>query len=141
MKEHFELRKVFALLCAILTLILIYQQLVAFAITKPTSSFREEKKLESRDLPEVVLCFEPGFDSKVLEKYGYSILYYSGSMDGAFVGWNGGENETASSKDILDDVLVVDAQGHNVKSSMFWLGRFTEDHVDFAPAHNAPVVN
>ena len=135
LKENFELRKVFTFFCAILTLILIYQQLVAFAITKPTSSFREEKKLESRDLPEVVLCFDPGFDSKVLEKYGYSTDYFRGSMEGlgAFVGWNGGENETKSSKDILDDILVVDSQGHNVNSSMLW-NSFTEDHVDFVPA-------
>ena len=135
LKEHFKLRKVFTLLCTILTLILIYQQLVAFTITKPTSSSREERKLESRDLPEVVLCFDPGFDPKVLESYGYSVTYYRGSMNArAFVGWNGGENETKSSKDILEDVLVVDAQGHNLKSSMFWLGRFTEDHVDFVPS-------
>ena len=67
---------VFTLLCAILTLLLIYQELVTFAITKPTSSSREEKDFESRDLPDVVLCFDHGFDSKVLKKYGYSVSYY-----------------------------------------------------------------
>ena len=80
----------------------------------------------TEDLPEVVLCFDPGFDSKVLENYGYTILYYRGTMEarGAFVGWNGGYDETKSSKDILEDVLVVDAQGHNVKS--FTDASFTE---------------
>ena len=84
-----DLRKVFAFLCTLLTLLLIYQELVAFTITKPTSNFQEENKLEASDIPEVVLCFEPGFDSKVLEKNGYNPdTYYRGSMDQkSFVGW------------------------------------------------------
>ena len=55
----------------------------------------------------------------------------TGSMEvanGAFVGWNGGENETTSSKNILEEAHVVETQGLNVKSSMFMIS-FEEDHV------------
>ena len=48
-------------------MILIYQELVNFSVIKPTSDFKEEKKLETSDIPEIVLCVEPGFDSKVLD--------------------------------------------------------------------------
>ena len=45
----------------------------------------------------------------------------TGSMElanGAFVGWNGGENETTSSKNILEEAHVVETQGLTVKSSI-----------------------
>ena len=123
-----DLRKVFTFLCAILTLLLIFQELFAFAITRPTSNFQEEKDLQTGDIPEVVLCFEPGFDFSKLERYGYnSDTYYRGSMDGKrFVGWNG--DETKSSKDILEEILVVD----NEVNSFIWVW-FTEDRVDLLP--------
>ena len=125
--QLFDMKKVFTFLCTILTLLLIYQELVAFAITKPTSNFQEEKRLEARDIPEVLLCFEPGFDVKVLEKYGYNAdSYYRGSMDqDHFVGWNGGENENKSSKDILEDVLV--AKSYLLNESNFVEAYFTEN--------------
>ena len=133
-QQLIDLRKVFTLLCAILTLLLIYQETVAFSITRPTSNFREEKKLETRDIPEVVLCFEPGFDSKVMKKYGYTNTYFRGAMDGkqGFIGWNGGENETKSSQDILEEALVIKNQIFNVKS--FLGARYTEDHVSYVGA-------
>ena len=135
-QQLFGFRKVLTFLCTILTLLLIYQELVAFTITRPTSNFQEEKKLETMDIPEVVLCFEPGFDSKVLSRYGYNIdTYYRGakSKRGSFVGWNGDKNKTKTSKDILEEVLVVDSQILNKRNS-FLRAWFTEDHVDVVPA-------
>ena len=127
-QQLFDLRQVFNFLCAIITLILIYQELVAFAITRPTSNFKEEKKLETRDIPEVVICFEPGFDSKILNRYGYNTdTYYRGSMDQkSFVGWNGGGNENKSSQDILEDVLVAKIQ--HLNQSTFVEAYYTEDY-------------
>ena len=55
LQKHFNLRKVFTFLCAILTLILIYQERVAVAITKPLT---------------------PDSTPKFWKKYGYSIFYY-----------------------------------------------------------------
>ena len=128
LQQILDLRKVFTFLCAVLTLLLIFQELFAFAITRPTSNFQEEKDLQTGDIPEVVLCFEPGFDFSKLERYGYnSDTYYRGSMDGkSFVGWNG--DETKSSKDILEEILVVD----NEVNSFIWVW-FTEDRVDLLP--------
>ena len=69
----------------------------------------EEKVLRSTDIPETVICAEPGFDSDVLEKHGYTLMYYRGSMNGQdFVGWNGRENESNSAHAILKETVLGD---------------------------------
>ena len=130
----FDMRNLFTLFCTTLTLLLIYQELVAFTMTRPTSNYRKEKELKTADIPEIVLCFEPGFDFKVLEKYGYNTATYCrGSMDlESFVGWNSNEKETRSSKEILEDVLLVDSQLLHAKSLLS--ANYSDDHVDFVPA-------
>ena len=82
----------------------------------------------------MVLCFEPGFDPKVLEQNGYNAdTYYRGSMDQkSFVGWNGGENENKSSKDILEEVLAT--KGQLLNESTFVQAYFTEDYDNWVPA-------
>ena len=66
--------------------------------------------IDITDLPEVVICLEPGFDSRVLEKYGYSgsySYYYRGLINNKFIGWNGRKEETRSSREILEEALIV----------------------------------
>ena len=65
-------RKTFTLVCCVLTFFLISKILFTFAITKPTSTFKGEKELEFFDLPEIVVCPDPGVKFDVLEKYGYT---------------------------------------------------------------------
>ena len=107
----FSCKTFFSLVCALLTIFLLCQELFNFAVRRPTSTSSEEKELEATDLPEVVVCLDPGFDSNVLQSYGYNVTsnYYRGSMDSSnnFVGWNGGGNETKSSQNILEDVFMV----------------------------------
>ena len=103
--------KVFKLACALLTFLLIGQELVNFAITKPTVTSMEEKGLETDDIPEAVICFEPGFDKEKLKKYGYNrtVQYYRGvrPSDFKFIGWNGAKNEIKSSLEILEEALFI----------------------------------
>ena len=110
--DVFSLRNVFTLICALLTLFLICQELVIFTVVKPTSTYKEETDLETTDLPEVVVCLDPGFDADVLKKYGYkNNKYYRGSLNGSgFEGWNGEGNGNISSQDILDEVLTFDRE-------------------------------
>ena len=70
---------------------------------------REEKEIDNNDIPEVVICLEPGFNTNVLEKYGYKMArrYYRGSVNGKFIGWSGNENETKLSSDILEEAFIV----------------------------------
>ena len=82
LQEIFSLRTILKLICTLLTCFLLIQELYTFVVTKPTLTFIEEKKLEVEDLPEVVICLEPGFDNKVLEKYGYKDHYSRGLMNG-----------------------------------------------------------
>ena len=87
--------RVFKFTCTLLTLLLICQELYYFAVTKPTVTSAEEKGIDIRDLPEVVICLDTGFNKTVLKKYGYKDHYSMGSLDGkGIIGWNGNENET-----------------------------------------------
>ena len=126
----FSCKKFFSLVCALLTVFLLCQELFNFAVRRPTSTSSEEKELEASDLPEVVVCLDPGFDSAALQKYGYSVTYYRGSMDSRFVGWNGGENETKSSQNILEDVLMVNNE--LIKNGTILHGaNYTENYYDW----------
>ena len=96
-------------LCSSLTVFLICHELYIYIVVRPTTTSKEEKDLRSTDIPETVVCADPGLDSDVLEKYGYALTYYRGSMDREnFVGWNGRKNESNSAHDILEEALVVD---------------------------------
>ena len=78
----FTLKNFLALVCTSLTLLLVCQELYTFSITRPTTISTEEGIIEKEDLPEVVICSEPGLDLKVVDRYGYKrdtyyiILYY-----------------------------------------------------------------
>ena len=129
-----SLEKVFKFACTVLTLILIGQEVVNFAITKPTVTSMEEKDLEIDDIPEVLICIEPGLDKEVLKKYGYnrSALYYRGSQAQAypgrrangradhFIGWNGDKNETKSSLEILEEALIIKHEHINKVKFITW---------------------
>ena len=67
----FTFKNMFTLTCFLLTLALIYQVLFTFEVTRPTTTSKEEKELEITDLPEVVVCLDPGLSFKTLEKNGY----------------------------------------------------------------------
>ena len=125
-------RNFFTLVCSGLTIFLITQELYNFAITKPTSTAKEEEQLRASDIPEVVVCPDPGFNSSAFEKHGYMHLgtYYRGSMDGdKFVGWNGNGNK--SSQDILEDIFLA---GGNIQSLLSY-ATFRRDNVDYVGAN------
>ena len=112
-------------------MLLIYQELVTFSVTKPTTTSKEEKKLDTSDLPEVVVCLDPGFDTEIMRKYNYRpIRYYRGVNDErTFVGWNGGKEETKSSREILEEALIVKSQ-HVTKFSPHLLTRLFENQLE-----------
>ena len=85
--------------------------------------------LEARDLPEVVICADPGLDTTAIEKYGYDRdKYYRGSIDGnKFIGWKGTQNKKEVT-DILEEVLIM--KSANFIKTNSELG-FTENHVSF----------
>ena len=112
LKRFCSIKNVSTVVCTILTALLTFKELFSFAVTRPTITYQEEKELDRSDLPEVVVCPDPGFDSDDLRKHGYekTYSYYRGSADGSkFLGWNGGQNvRHFSSHDILEDVLILD---------------------------------
>ena len=122
-------KNIFTAVCTVLTLLLIFQELYSFVVLKPTSISGEEKVLEASDLPEVVICADPGLDPKAIEKYGYDRdKYYRGSIDGdKFIGWKGSQKKKAV-LDILEEVLIM--KSTNLISTNPEVG-YTEDHVSF----------
>ena len=108
--KHITLRNLFTSACALISAFLIYQELYRYLIVKPTTTAKEEKEIRLSDIPETLICREPGFNITVLQKYGYFTYdtYYRGSMDGThFVGWNGLKNESKSANSILEEALTV----------------------------------
>ena len=76
----FTFKNMFTLICSTLILVLIYQVLFTFTVTKPTTTSKEEKELEIADLPEVVVCLDPGLNFETLEKNGYIGTYHYGQF-------------------------------------------------------------
>ena len=111
--ELVSFKNMFTVICSILALALIYQVLFSFLVTRPTTTSKEEKELEIADFPEVVVCLNPGLNYEALLKYGYYGNYPHGRLGEQlgtmekFVGWNGGDHENKSSRDILEEALIV----------------------------------
>ena len=120
--------------------LLIFKELFTFGVKKPTITFQEEKELDEADLPEVLLCPQPGFSSANLRRHGYekTYSYYRGSADGdKFIGWNG-VNKNLSSLQILEDVLILDNQLHGDDTAtvsgreLINVSGYTNNNIEFA---------
>lgn len=135
-QNHFSLKNGLSFACASLTLLLIYNELVTLMVTKPTTTSKGEKELETSDLPEVVICLVPGFDHVAVEKYGYKISgYYEGeNSESKFVGWNGRGTENKSSQEILEESLTFGSKFINDKGALVRSLYYKEEHVEKVPA-------
>ena len=91
LQQYLSLKNCFSIISLSLTLFLIYKEVINYSITKPTVTSKEVKRLERKDLPEVVVCLVPGFNTKAMLKHNYpSLKYYRGfNNKDKFVGWNG----------------------------------------------------
>ena len=74
--KQLTLRNLLTSLCAILSALMILQELYNFMIVKPTTAAKEEKEMMFSDIPETVICANPGFHSTVLARYGYGNGFY-----------------------------------------------------------------
>ena len=82
----------FKAVCLAISLVLIGQLLYVFVEEKPTTTAKFDEELKITDLPEVVVCMDPGFNKSALTEYGYNVWYYwKGMIMPKFVGWNGDE--------------------------------------------------
>ena len=110
LRENLTLTFLLQLLCTSLTLILLYQEVVTYTVTRPTMSSSEQTALEDETFPKVTFCLDPALSKANAKRYGYDVtMYYRGEMkvqQNGFVGWNGvATNE--SSLDILEDILTL----------------------------------
>ena len=144
----FTFKNIFTLICSTLTLALIYQVLFTFEVTRPTTTSKEEKELEISDLPEVVVCLDPGLNITSLMSYGYRGRYAFGQMNNrTFVGWNGRKNVSfnKSSRDILEEAfLVPDSWRSNktqlIKKAIYVDTRIPERYSELADSELAPMI-
>ena len=63
-------------------------------------------------------CLDPGFSNSSAEKYGYHVsLYWAGlrTPDLSFIRWNGKENESRSSREILEEMFLLPGNQSIVK--------------------------
>ena len=131
MMSYICFENLFKFLSSLLTFGLMSQVLFTYVVEKPTSTSKEEKELENADLPEVVVCLDPpGLNSVSLERNGYHIsTYWRGVLHPGhrFVGWNGGEGESKSSHDILEEALLIP----NSSKKLISYSGYSENYADF----------
>ena len=109
LQQYLSLKNCFSIISLSLTLFLIYKEVINYSITKPTVTSKEVKRLERKDLPDVVVCLVPGFNTNPMLKHNYpSLKYYRGfNNKDKFVGWNGGGSKITSSQEILNEILTT----------------------------------
>ena len=108
--DFLTMKKMFTFGCSALTLFFISRLFYTVVVLKPTITYKEEKSLETIDIPEILICLDPGFDIKVIKKYGYErgFNYYKGNIPkGVFSGWNGENGVQMSSVEILEESLLI----------------------------------
>ena len=116
---------------------LIYQVMFTYVVEKPTSTSKEVRKLEVADLPEVTVCLDPGLNYTALKKYGYHGTYSVGVIQKKFAGWNGGESDTKSSEEILEEALLVPDWRFN-KTRLISSAKYAENNFDFTRSEMTP---
>ena len=139
-QKHVSLKNCSTATCATLTLLLIYQELVTFTITKPTTTSKGERKLDISDLPEVVICLVPAFHTGIMHKYNFPpTKYFKGvNKNDKFVGWNGKGAKNKSAQDILDEILTFDNQSMYIGGGLVHTLYYKEEHIDHVPAKVKP---
>ena len=70
------IKNIFTAVCLAISLVLIVQLLHVFVEEKPTATANLDEQLEITDLPEVVVCMNPGINNATSLKYGYNSNYY-----------------------------------------------------------------
>lgn len=101
-------KTIFAVICWAITIGLLIKLLNTFLVDKPTTSTKIEKNIEDTDIPEVVICLDPGYNNVTLAKHGYNVnSYWQGTMqiNTRFVGWNGNSSDY-NSDEILEEAMV-----------------------------------
>ena len=109
LKEKLSLAPLLQVLCTCLTLVLVYQEVVTYTKTRPTTSSLEQTGLEDDSFPQVSVCLDPPLSKERAQSYGYDMtVYFRGlkHFKSGFVGWNGTEQE-ANSSEILEDIFTV----------------------------------
>ena len=104
-KDHRLLKLSFILL----TVYLLFDELILFFSTKPTLTTQVQTSLQTNQFPEALICSSPAFDQEKLISMGYehSHDYILGILDGEFLhGWSGNQSDVSIEK-ILQDISVM----------------------------------
>jgi hypothetical protein len=103
LKKHVSFANIFKTICIILTTFLIYEELLNYTVTKPTTTSSKQAFLDITTFPEIRVCMDPAWDPKAVARHGYmGDYFYRGSTDGdTFVGWNG----VGGGDQVVEDIL------------------------------------
>ena len=90
------------IICLCCTGFLLMEIFMDFLKIKPTITSNKKVRLSQIRFPDVLLCFENGFDQRKLLKYGYNASghFYRGlSKQNNFIGWSGLKAEDDALRD------------------------------------------
>ena len=120
-KDYGSLKLFFIILCSLA----IFQELYVFFILKPTVTSSVKTQMTNEDIPEILLCPEPSFDSEEIKNKGYADFWYY--ILGQDYGWNG-QNKT-DVKELYQHISFLKSpQDCPVKNSAFFTEPSDEDN-------------
>lgn len=120
-KDYGSLKLFFIALCSLA----IYQELYVFFILKPTVTSSVKTQMTNEDIPEILLCPEPSFDSEEIKNKGYADFWYY--ILGQDYGWNG-QNKT-DVKELYQHISFLKSpQDCPVENSFFFTDPSDEDN-------------
>ena len=125
MRQFCTVEKIFTGLCTIITVYLVVEVVLRYAVSKPTSSSEERVPFDLETFPDVIICIDPAIDKKASSRYGYEdpVFYWFGQndgWDGTFIGWNGKKPGYSNSTEILEDLLNF-KMGDTLVDTAFYL--------------------
>ena len=121
-KEHRILKLIFFTFASYL----IFEELYAFLVVKPTYTSSQKRNISAEDFPEILLCPEPAINLSVANAKGYhgAIQYFFGSdsiLGSKQLGWGGNKSEDVKKVSAEISILKTNTDcPQDTWNSYFW---------------------
>ena len=113
---------VFAFVCFLLGVYLIWQEFYQYFYVKPTHSSIKRIPMKKEFFPIVKVCVDPGFDANEIRKAGYETLYalfagFKTEAEDIFLGWTGKDLKNPS--EVMEETVTLRNNSSLIKSTIF----------------------
>ena len=125
-KEHRILKLIFFTFASYL----IFEELYAFLVVKPTYTSNQKRNISAEDFPEILLCPEPAINISVANAKGYhgAIQYFFGSdsiLGSKQLGWGGNKSEDVKKVSAEISILRQTQTVHRTRGTLIFGSKVT----------------